>query len=1345
MSELFCRDARTVLRGRTPTFLLLFCLLGSTVLSGQEASFRHLTVRHGLSHGAVHTILQDSRGFMWFGTADGLNRFDGRRIEILRHQPSEPNSLSSSSFGKALEDRNGILWLATWGGGLNRFDPKTETFTRYRHDRDDPTSLSQDRIEVLHEDSAGVLWVGTEQSGLNRFDEASQGFLRYRNDPEDPTSLGNDDVKALCEDREGLLWVGTNFGLSRFDRDTETFVRYTHDPRDPASLASDRVRAIVEDGDGYLWIGTRGGGLDRFDRSSGVFEHFRHDDDDPASLSDDSISRLFVDSEATLWIGTYNGGLNRYEPSTGTFAVYRFDPGNPGSLSHDRVEAIYEDRSRNLWIGTRGGGVDRLDLKEVKFRSYTYTPGDPASLPHPSVRSIAGDAGRPGEAFWIGTDGGLVWLDTTRGELRRYHHDRGEPTSLSSERIWSLLVDRLGRLWVGTYESGLNLVRRENGRLRSRRFRHDPAEPASLRSDRVQALFEDVGGTIWIGTTAGLHRAVPLAAGSDEMRFEVVASDSPGPMHLSGDYVITIRQDRAGALWIGTRNGLNRLLPEQGVAESFHHDPARGDQGLSSNYVQALHVDERRESTLWIGTEGGGLNRLDTGTGEVRRYLVEDGLAGNVVDAILQDASGFLWISTSSGLSRFDPDRETFKLYDRASGLANHSFVRNAAWKSTRGELFFGGLAGLTSFNPSRLQDNPVPPLVEIVSVKVFNEEVKTDLPLSEVRELELDWRESFITLEVAALEYTAPEDNLFAYYLEGIDPGWVEAGRRPLASYAHLEPGEYVFHVKAANSDRVWNENPRTLKIVVTPPYHQTWWFRGSVFVLALALVTAAVRWRLVAIRRRTEELERMNEVLRQQMSERERAEADRELLIAKLQAKNAEMERFAHTVSHDLKSPLVTITGFMGFLRQDVGKGDLDRFNEDARQIERAAEKMYDFVNDLLEMSRLGEAVKVSREMSMSELAAEAAELVAGRLSERGRTHRRSPRWTDLGRVRGPGTRFDVLLHRAATGLARSPSSGEREALASPLAPQARDAERLSLAGSASFEAYLRAGDAKRRGEEAHQLLVGGPVDRGRRDADLEPAVMDAREGAFRGPGDGEHLEQEAAVGLAEDLVAHRPGTLADATPTTTGSGSPSSDPPLVTFRPREQYIREMRTPSRCCLEDPGGLCMHTPKLRLLLTVLALLLLPVGAFAQAAEDDKAPEHHHHAEWAEVGHEVRQAVREALDGIPWDEIREEIRHEVDGALEEVDWDEIRDEIRREVDEALEEVDWDEIHAEVGEEIRRAMDEVDWDEIREAREEVRRALAEVDFAGIGAEVNAAIREAMAEVDVAVKRKERDER
>jgi signal transduction histidine kinase/streptogramin lyase len=948
--------------------------LGAGRVVAQDITFRRLSVEDGLSHGAIRDIYQDRQGFMWFATEDGLNRYDGVSFKVLRHEPDNPKSLSSSNFGKLMEDRDGYMWYGTWGGGVNRYDHVSGAFEHFRHDPFDSTTVSQDRTEVLFQDRLGTIWVGTPNRGLNRFDAETETFVRYRHEPGNARSLGSDDVKAIFEDDDGRVWVGTNGGLSVLHRQTGAFTTFRHNPNDASSIGGDAVRSIVADTSGHLWIGSRGGGLTLFDPSSGrSVRHFRHDPSDPGSLGDDEVARVFVDSRGTVWVGTYDEGLNRFDAESGTFRHFEHNARDPRSLSHNRVESIYEDRGGVLWLGTVGGGIDILDLKPLKFANAIHDPFDSASLPHPTVRSLAV---RVDSGVWVGTDGGgMVLLGHGGDILRRLRAGPGED-GIPNDRIWSLLPAGSDSLWIGSYGAGLGLMV-ESGS--GTRFEHWPVTrgmPDGLQDPDVRSMARDRLGNLWLGTTNGLFR---MHVQNGAASFERFTHDLEDSTSLGGDYINTVYADDAGDVWVGTLMGLDRITPRTGAIRHYRADP-RDDRGLGAPIVTAILESRVFPGTLWIGTEDGGLNRLDPELGVVAHYLVEDGLASNAIGSLVEDHHGHLWISTSQGLSLLDPTTDLFTNYGLSDGLGSHSFMPNAGVRESDGRIYFGGGQGLTWFFPDSVRANPHVPPVVLTAMRVFDEEVELQGPLPLAERVVLPHDQNFLEIEFAALDYSAPEKNRYLFRMFGVDPEWIEAGNRTFANYPALAPGRYTFWVRASNNDGVWNHTGATIEVEVLPPWYGTWWFRlGSILGLGLAVVQVW-RYRTRRIWERTQELEAINASLSDQILRRRMAEEERERLIPELEARNSELERFTYTVSHDLKSPLVTITGFLGMLEKDLDQRDDSGVARDVAQIKGAAGTMHQLLDELLDLSRAGRLVNPPTAVDLGDVAEEAVALLQG-----------------------------------------------------------------------------------------------------------------------------------------------------------------------------------------------------------------------------------------------------------------------------------------------------------------------------------------------------------------------------
>jgi two-component sensor histidine kinase/ligand-binding sensor domain-containing protein len=854
--------------------------------------FEALSIEQGLSQSSVVAILQDRKGFLWFGTDNGLNRYDGYDFRVFRNDPSDPDSIGDSKIVTLLEDSRGRLWVGTNYGGLNLFDRDREAFVRARLDPANPRSLSSNGVTSLLEDRNGDIWVGTSGNGLNRLARgpANGGpfeFDRFAHDPSNPASLGGDYVNALYEDRFGDIWIGLDAsGLNRLVRaggpgGPVSFARY---PGAPGRPAPRQVTSIGEDDIGELWIGASDG-LYLFDRGSGSFIRFGPDPRDPKSLGHEYVRCLRRDVVGTLWIGTDGGGLNELVPgrkpgAKPNFLRFRYDDEDPNSLPGDAVESIWEDRSGVLWVGLYYGGLAKLilndepsqDREKRPFINYYSRPSDADGLGGGPVNAILEDRL---EALWVGTDGGGLSVAEPPASkedevsFAHFRHDPKNSGSLSDDVVTALFEDSRGDIWVGTYTGGLN---RLAGGLRAKtppaftHYRHDPRDLSSLSNDFVMSIFEDSSGALWVGTIdGGLDRFDKATE-----KFTRFQGNDTDPETLSDNSIFALREDVSGALWVGTADGLNRMDRRSGTFTRYLNDPD-DLRSIGGNSIRALFTD--RKGSLWIGTDGAGLNRMIPGDGagaptRFLRYRIRDGLPSDVVFGILEDALGRLWLSTDAGLSCFDPDRETFRNYSKDDGLQSNEFHRGASFMNRAGEMFFGGYHGFNVFRPENIRGNRVPPQVVIKDFQLFNRSVPIGRArrgafalrrsILETEAVELGPGENSLSFEFAALHFVSPDRNEYAYKLEGLDKDWNRVGTRRFATYSALPPGTYTFRVRAANGDGIWNEDGATLGVVIRHPFWQIWWFYTLVAAVGLGLLAALIRYRTRVVIDRARKLER-------------------------------------------------------------------------------------------------------------------------------------------------------------------------------------------------------------------------------------------------------------------------------------------------------------------------------------------------------------------------------------------------------------------------------------------------------------------------------------------------------
>jgi PAS domain S-box-containing protein len=851
-------------------FIFLLVLLGNLFPKNGSIGFEVVSLEQGLSQASVNCMLQDRQGFLWFGTQDGLNRYDGYDFKFYKSQPGKTNSLSDDHIRVIIQDRyKDVLWVGTYGGGLNRIDLKTDSIKSYRHDPNDDRTLAAYSVFNMYQDRSGIIWLGTWGGGMDRFDPETETITHYRYEKNKPGGLSHNIVRAIYEDRQGNMWVGTyGGGLNRFDPQTGKCVNYHHDRTNPNSLSHDQVMVIHETRQGELWIGTDGGGINIMNPNTGTFQHFLHNPKDSGSISYNRIRAIHEDQQGTIWVGTYGGGVARFDPGKRRFRSYRFDHWNDKSLSDDFVLSIIEDFSGVLWFGTLTSGVNKLDRQKWKFIHYRSIPNEPNSLSARIVRTIV--EGSDG-VLWIGTNGGgLNKFDRRKNRFTHYRHNPDDKNSLSYDRIYALYTDPKEKdiLWIGTFDGGLNRFDIKNERFTH--YKHDPGDPTSINNNRVRSICRDIDGSLWLGLwRGGVDKFDPRT-----QLFTHYSHQPDDPHSLSYNNVFCIYKDRSHVIWIGTiGGGLNRYDRQSRQFIRYRTDP-HNSNSLSSDRVMSIHED--LSGIMWIGTSGGGLNRFDRKTNRWKKYSIEQGLPNEVVYSILEDDAQNLWLSTNRGLSRFHPKKETFYNYVTRDGLQANEFVGSSALKTANGEMFFGGINGFNSFIPAEivnLKNLHIPP-VYITGFKKFNHAVKFPKRLSRIKEIELSYHDNFFSFDFVALNYCSTEGNQYAYKMEGFDKDWVYCGSRRSANYTNLNGGQYTFRVKASNNDGVWNEKGASIGLIITPPIWRTIWFRVLASVILILLIVMLIRFRTYRMRRRNMLLEKINVRLNDEISERKQVE---------------------------------------------------------------------------------------------------------------------------------------------------------------------------------------------------------------------------------------------------------------------------------------------------------------------------------------------------------------------------------------------------------------------------------------------------------------------------------------
>jgi ligand-binding sensor domain-containing protein len=849
-------------------------------------------VEQGLSQSSGYAMLQDARGFVWIGTADGLNKYDGTSFTVYRHISFDTTSISDNFVQVLLEDRSKrYLWVGTRDGGLNRFDRIRGTFSVFQHNPRRHSTLSANHITALVQDSTGVLWIGTDGGGLNRLDPRTGTVTRFQHDERRASSLRSNTVLALCLDSAGKLWVGTDMGLDAVHTTRIQEGAFQHHEVEPRLESHSESRPEPHRTHVYtltytaqsrtLWAGTDAGLYHLNLSGTASLLAFRPVEE----LESDVVRCLYADHPGCVWACTAVGGVfciaqgkdavvkdpslslmkrevlpTKERSSPAVITAYHRMNAELQAASGSGIYSMMQDNAGLVWIGTYSGGVVTFLARAAAFRTIASDPTNPASTSHLNrfaVTALYDDA--PKNTLWVGTlDGGLNRFDRERGVFTLFRRNEEDAQSLPSDGVRAIYRDRAGVLWLAT-QDGLAMMNPDGRTFTT--FRHDAANPRSISSSNVFCIFEDRRGTLWVGTLGGgLNRFDRTTR-----TFTVFKHDPANPRSISGNVIRAICEDSTGGLWVGTRGaGLNRFDTRTQEFASFLHDEAN-PRSLSHNSIYSLYLDKR--GLLWIGTQGGGVNvaavQHVAHTALVFAvFRATDGLPNDVVYGIVEDRQGNIWLSTNKGISRIHGEwlpkadnnkiaRLSFRNYDERDGLQSNEFNAGAYCAGRDGTLYFGGIRGFTAFQPDSVLDNPFVPPIVITDFKLFNKSVKpAGKEISESEAIEISYRDNYFLLEFAALSFIVPEKNRYRYMLEGFDKTWIEAGTKHEVAYTNLDEGEYVFRVQGSNNDGVWNTQGASLRVRITPPWWRTLWFRMLAGLATLGVATGFMLWRIRAVR---------------------------------------------------------------------------------------------------------------------------------------------------------------------------------------------------------------------------------------------------------------------------------------------------------------------------------------------------------------------------------------------------------------------------------------------------------------------------------------------------------------
>lgn len=910
-----------------------FCLF-SKIFPQPDYQFQHINSDEGLSSNTVTCILQDHIGFLWIGTYDGLNKYDGYDFKVFKHNPDDLTSIGANAIQTLYEDKQGIIWIGTFDGGLSRYDPKTEKFTRYLNNPSDLTSLSSNKVYAICEDDEEYLWVGTA-NGLNKFNKKTQKFSRYNHSSSDSNSISSDIISSLLLDRKfNVLWIGTKSGgLNKYDLNSKRFKSYTSQKNNSGSLSTDFVYCLYRDTSDILWIGTFDGGLNKLDIRTNRIQVYDIQNSGSRGFNDQTIISIDEDKSGNLLLGTYENGLMVFDKKLNIFYSYQNDPKEPGSIGDNIVNDICVDRSGLIWIGTWNDGLNKINPNR-KFDHYKNNPLNSNSVSGNFITALCED--KDGY-LWIGTDQkGLNRFDPKNGIFTHFKNDPNNIYSITSDKIADIEEDKEGNLWIAIDGEGFCKYDKKNNRFS--RFRHDPNDKNSLPCDQISVIVEQKNGNLLIGTIGGGL----LDYNKKKNSFKRIRYDPNDPEDITAYGVYALLEDSKENLWIGTYGtGLFYYDRIKKSSDSYFNIP--GDTtSLSDNTISA--IAESDDGTIWIGTYNG-LNKFDPHHKKFKRYNESNGLPNNTIYGIVIDDTGNLWISTNKGLVKLNPANDHIRVYTKADGLQSDEFNQWAQCKGRRGNIYFGGINGFNEINSDNLKDSDFKPKVAFTDLLLFNKQIavgydehfyRTILttPIDYTEILELTNDDYLFSIEFLALDYTSSQSIKYAYKMTEFDKEWiyVNADRR-FATYTNLSPGEYVFTVKSTNADGVWNEIAKNLAIVVHPPWWKTGWAYSAYGAILIAFIFSIRAYDLKRAR------------LKHQLElEHEHAQ--------KLEELDRMKSNFFANISHEFRTPLTLI---LGPAEQILSEKISTPIQQSLTLIKRNANHLLHLINQLLDLSRL------------------------------------------------------------------------------------------------------------------------------------------------------------------------------------------------------------------------------------------------------------------------------------------------------------------------------------------------------------------------------------------------------
>ncbi|CAN5356400.1 sensor histidine kinase [soil metagenome] len=873
----------------------------------KEQRFKRITIDDGLSQSTVVAITQDSIGFLWFGTKDGLNLYDGYTFTVFKNENTDSNSIGGSNVRSLITDRDGNVWAGTRNGTLNKYSREEQKFIKYPLPSVPGEGRTLSSIDALLQDDQGFIWIGTVADGVFKLDPKTGDNTHFYYQKDNINSLPSNEITSLLFNPKGELWVGTlkdGIGIINLREAIITRLDSLSSPK----LPDHRVYKMFLDKRGQTWIGHYQGGCVYNPETASMANVSLN----PLQKQVPTFNAFAQTDERYLWIGVYRQGLMRLNLDTREFEHFLNNPYNLNSLSHDDIRALLIDKTGNLWVGTNGGGLNKLSATN-NFNIYRHVPDDSTSLSSNSIRSILEDY--KGNLY-LGSYTGLMFIDKEHKTTQHYFASN-KPTDLANLAVYCLLEDADKNIWIGLEGGGL-----QKFDTKTKLFSHYtdiPGDTTSLLSNQVLSLYIDSKNRFWVGSHSGLS-----LFNKETGKFKHVLKS---PQLISGPYVRSIIEGEPGYLWLASDNGLIHFEIATNKAEYFAY---LGGQSTNAQPIGINHIKKDNDSIYWLATQGSGLYKLScnaskNGKGKFQFTCVCPSRQYSLLTiyGILDDGANSLWFSTDEGLYSYNKQTNKFKKFSRNDGLQSNEFNGNAFYKSKiDGRMYFGGVGGLTDFFPNKLQFNEAIPPVVLTGIKIFNKPYLWPQHISITKEIVLANNQNYLTIEFAALDYSAPEQNEYAYKLIGFDEDWIYSGSKREAAYTNLPPGEYVFNVRASNNDGRWNKEGTTLKIVISPSFWNTVWFKLLVVGLVGLILYLIFSMRLSGYKERQKLLEEQLKTQSQKL-QLEKLKTEYAVTQALIEGQNQEQKRISEDL-HDGLGQTLTAASLNLMALESSYKGD-------------------------------------------------------------------------------------------------------------------------------------------------------------------------------------------------------------------------------------------------------------------------------------------------------------------------------------------------------------------------------------------------------------------------------------